>query len=210
LGPADSMALQFFLKGTIIGFSIAAPVGPIGVLCIRRSLSDGRTVGLVTGLGAATADTAYGCIAAFGLTAVSSVLVAQKFWLGIIGGIFLCYLGAKTFFSKPASQEANVRGGGLLPAYLSTFLLTLTNPATILSFIAVFAGLGLGKNSDYLTATAMTTGVFVGSALWWLILSNGVGLLQSRANDKLMRMVNRVSGVIIFGFGIFALATARR
>ena len=108
------MALQFFLKGTIIGFSIAAPVGPIGVLCIRRSLAEGRIVGLVTGLGTATADAAYGCIAAFGLTAVSSILVAQKLWLGLVGGIFLCYLGVKTFFSKPAAREAEVRGAGFV------------------------------------------------------------------------------------------------
>src|SRR5688572_12269534 len=132
------MALEFMFKGLLIGFSIAAPVGPIGVLCIRRSLADGRQVGLATGLGAATADAAYGAVAGFGLTAISSFLVGQRLWLGLLGGIFLCYLGFRTFISRPAEQTAETRSGGLASAYLSTLLLTLTNPMTILSFVAVF------------------------------------------------------------------------
>src|SRR5258708_3105986 len=113
------MPLNFFLRGMAIGFSIAAPVGPIGVLCIRRSLADGWRVGLATGLGAATADAAYGCVAAFGLTAISSFLVNQKVWLGLIGGIFLCYLGIRTFLSKPAHDEVQTATSGLCSAYLS-------------------------------------------------------------------------------------------
>src|SRR5215470_8265867 len=138
------MAFEFLLKGILIGFAIAAPVGPIGVLCIRRSLAEGQRMGLVTGLGAATADAGYGCVAGFGLTAVSGFMVGQKLWLGLLGGLFLLYLGARTFFSKPVDQAAPVAGKGLSSAYLSTFLLTLTNPMTILSFAAVFAGFGLG------------------------------------------------------------------
>src|SRR5512132_2390031 len=122
------MAPSFILKGLAIGFSIAAPVGPIGLLCIRRSLADGRQVGLAIGLGAATADAAYGCVAGFGLTAISSFLVGQRFWLSLLGGLFLCYLGARTFFSEAAQREATVQTNQVLPAYLSTFLLTLTNP----------------------------------------------------------------------------------
>src|SRR5436189_2917705 len=133
------MALNFMLKGLAIGFSIAAPVGPIGVLCIRRSLSEGRQVGLATGLGAATADAIYGCVAAFGLTAVSSALVGHRSWLGFSGGLFLCYLGVRTFISSPAAQVAGTQGRGLLAAYLTTFFLTLTNPMTILPFVAVFS-----------------------------------------------------------------------
>src|ERR1041385_1465797 len=114
------MALNLMLKGVIIGFSIAAPVGPIGVLCVRRSLADGRRIGLAAGLGAATADAIYGGIAGFGLTAVSSFLVGQRFWLGLVGGLYLCYLGVSTFISRPAERPAEVRGGGLLSAYLST------------------------------------------------------------------------------------------
>ena len=160
------MALGFLLKGMAIGFAIAAPVGPIGVLCIRRSLAEGRRIGLTTGLGAATADAAYGCVAAFSLTAISGFLIGQRDWLAFLGGLFLCYLGARTFASKPMEQAAEIRGCGLASAYLSTLLLTLTNPTTILSFVAVFAGFGLGATPDYLDACALVAGVFLGSALW--------------------------------------------
>lgn len=202
------MTPSFLLKGAAIGFSIAAPVGPIGLLCIRRSLAEGQRAGLATGLGAATADAVYGCVAGFGLTAVSSFLVGQRFWLGLVGGGFLCYLGARTFRSSPAEQSAMAGSKGLLSAYLSTFLLTLTNPMTILSFAAVFAGLGLGTSTDYRAACALVAGVFAGSALWWLLLSNGAALLRSRVNSTWIQAVNRVSGVIIFGFGLYALWTS--
>src|ERR1700691_443120 len=163
---AACMALNFLFQGVIIGFSIAAPVGPIGVLCIRRSLAEGRTIGLATGLGAATADAAYGGVAGFGLTVVSGFLVGHRVWLGFLGGLFLCYLGVRTFLSKPSEKAAEVRGGGLLSAYLSTFFLTLTNPMTILSFVAVFAGFGLGASPDYLSASVLVAGAVAGSALW--------------------------------------------
>jgi threonine/homoserine/homoserine lactone efflux protein len=195
----------FLLKGMVIGFSIAAPVGPIGVLCIRRSLAGGSTVGFASGLGAATADATYGCVAAFGLTAISGFLVRQQFWLALVGGIFLCYLGLRTFFAKPAENAAKAQDGNLWTAFSSTFFLTLTNPATILSFVAVFAGFGLGASTDYLTAVALVLGVFLGSALWWLILSGGVGLVRSRMNNTWMRAVNRLSGTILFAFGCYAL-----
>lgn len=202
------MPLSFLIKGVIIGFSIAAPVGPIGVLCIRRSLAEGQRMGLATGLGAATADAVYGCIAGFGLTAVSSFLVGQKAWLGFLGGLFLCYLGVRTFITKPAEKPAEVGGGGLFSAYLSTFFLTVTNPMTILSFIAVFAGFGLGASSDYWSATSLVVGVFIGSGLWWLLLSTGVALFRSRVNSNWMAAVNRASGVIMLAFGLYSLATS--
>jgi len=203
------MLPSFFCKGMLIGLSIAAPVGPIGVLCIRRSLASGRLVGFTTGIGAATADALYGCIAAFGLTAISGFLVGQRFWLGLIGGIFLCYLGVRTFISKPAEQAAEVRGENLSAAYFSTLFLTLTNPMTILSFIAVFAGFGLGISPNYLAASIMVLGVFLGSAMWWLILSSGVAVFRSRVDSTWMRAVNRLSGAIIFAFGAYALAMLR-
>jgi len=204
------MALQLFLKGLILGFAIAAPVGPIGVLCIRRSLADGQLSGFATGLGAATADALYGCVAAFGLTAVSGFLVKQQFWLGLIGGIFLCYLGMRTFFAKARSNEENQKASGLLGAYLSTFFLTITNPMTILSFVAVFAGLGLGTSSEYKLASILVCGVFIGSALWWLLLSGGAALLRSRVGDTFMAVVNRVSGIVIFALGLYSLASVAR
>ena len=201
---------QFFFKGLILGFAIAAPVGPIGVLCIRRSLADGQAAGLATGLGAATADALYGCIAAFGLTAVSDYLVKQRFWLGLIGGLFLCYLGVRTFFTKASDKPAAAKKSGLAGAYLSTFLLTVTNPMTILSFVAVFAGLGLATSSNYVTAASLVAGVFIGSGLWWLLLSGGTALFRSRIGPSLMTWVNRASGVIIVALGAYALVSVLR
>lgn len=199
------MDLAYLLKGLVIGFSIAAPVGPIGVLCIRRSLAEGPRVGFVTGLGAATADASYGAVAAFGLTVISAFLVQHQFWLSLIGGLFLCYLGIRTFLSTPAEAAAQATSRSLLTAYTSTFLLTLTNPATILSFIAVFAGFGLNAASGYLDASVMVAGVFIGSAAWWLFLSFIVGKLRSCLDTHWLQGVNRFSGVILLAFGVWAL-----
>jgi threonine/homoserine/homoserine lactone efflux protein len=202
------MDIRLLLKGLIIGFSIAAPVGPIGVLCIRRTLAQGRACGLVTGLGAATADAFYGSIAAFGLTFISTALVNQQAWLRIVGGAFLVYLGARTFFARPAERTEPAREGGLWAAFGSTFFLTLTNPMTILSFAAVFAGLGaVGASGGYASAGLLVAGVFAGSSFWWLLLSGGTGLLRSRIGGGALRWVNRVSGGVIAGFGLVALAS---
>jgi threonine/homoserine/homoserine lactone efflux protein len=202
------MPITFLLKGLLIGFSIAAPVGPIGVLCIQRTLDRGRIYGFVTGLGAATADGFYGFIAGFGLTIISSFLVAQQQWIRLIGGIFLVYLGLRTLLSKPATKAASIKESNLLSAYASTVFLTLTNPTTILSFAAVFAGIGLGgATRDYLSATILVCGVFLGSALWWFILSGGVNLFRKKFNTQGLRWVNRISGLIILGFGLLALGS---
>jgi len=201
---------SFFLRGLIIGFSIAAPVGPIGVLCIRRTLADGRASGLISGLGAATADAIYGSIAGFGLTFISSLLIRQQGWLRLVGGTFLCYLGLKTFFARPAEQPALAKGNDLLSAYASTFFLTLTNPMTILSFAAIFAGLGVGSASgNYFSAGILVLGVFIGSALWWLILSSGVGMIWKKFNSLGLRWINRISGIIITAFGLFVLLSLK-
>src|SRR3989344_9697373 len=202
------MDISFFIKGLIIGFSIAAPVGPIGVLCIQRTIAYGKTSGLLTGLGAATADGFYGAVAAFGLTVVSSFLVGQQFWFRLIGGAFLLYLGIKTFLSKPAEKAATENHKGLFSDYLSTVFLTLTNPTTILSFVAVFAGLGLGSiNGNTPSAILMVAGVIVGSALWWLILSGGVGLVREKFNMSALAILNKISGTIIFIFAILAFVS---
>jgi threonine/homoserine/homoserine lactone efflux protein len=197
------METNFLIKGVIIGFLIAAPVGPIGVLCIKRSFSKGALSGLLTGLGAATADACYGAIAAFGLTLISDFLIGQKVTLQILGIIFLLYLGIKTFIENPASEaKGKVNGKGLLSDYLTTVGLTLTNPTTIASFVAVFAGIGITAAANYTDATLLVLGVFLGSAAWWLILSNGVGLLRKKANNNLLKWVNRISGTIIVCFAI--------
>jgi len=200
------MSITFMAKGLVIGFSIAAPVGPIGVLCIRRSLRDGMAAGFAAGLGAATADAAYGAVAGFGVTAVSGFLIGHRFWIGLIGGAFLCTLGARAFLSKPASDAAPGRAGGLATAYTSTLLLTLANPATILSFAVIFAAFGLGATIDYPAAASLVLGVFAGSALWWLILSGGTSLVRSRLSPAWMLAVNRVSGAVLIAFGIYAFS----
>jgi len=199
--------LSLFLRGLVIGFSIAAPVGPIGVLCIRRTLADGRAHGLVSGLGAATADAFFGTITAIGLTFVADFLINQQNWLRLLGGLFLLYLGVKTFLSKPAEQAANVKNQrGLWGAYFSTLLLTLTNPLTILSFAAIFAGLGPGASSQYtLGALLIVIGVFTGSCAWWLILVTATGLFRSAFTPARLGWVNRLSGVIIVAFAIVIL-----
>lgn len=189
----------------VIGLSIAAPVGPIGVLCIRRTLAAGRVAGLASGLGAATADAIYGCMAAFGLTFVSGFLISRQAWLSLVGGLFLCWLGSRTFRAKPAAVSRDAGDAGLAAAYASTFFLTLTNPMTILSFAVVFAGLGVGAAGGYAGALLTVFGVFCGSALWWLMLSFGVGLLRGQIDQPKMVLINRISGIIIVGFGVLAL-----
>jgi threonine/homoserine/homoserine lactone efflux protein len=199
--------LSFLLKGFLIGFAIAAPVGPIGILCIRRTLSDGRVTGFLSGLGAASADMSYGAIAAFGLTAVQELLVGAQFWLHLLGGLFLIYLGIRTFIAKPPNKTITAATNqGFLQAYLSTLGLTLTNPATIISFTVIFAGLRLGEtHANFLSAGSLVAGVFLGSTAWWLTLSSLVGLVRDRFTPVWMMWVNRAAGTIISCFGLIAL-----
>ena len=199
------MLSGFYLQGLIVGFSIAAPVGPIGVLCIQRSLTKGRISGLVSGVGAATADAVYGSIAGFGITFVSVFLVNQQVWIRLVGGFFLVYLGLRIWRSAPKSPGASAGNRGLARDYASTFALTLSNPLTIISFAAMFAGLGLaGAGGNYVAAIALVTGVFSGSALWWVVLSTGVGFFRAKLRSGGMRWVNRVSGTIVIVFGLAA------
>ena len=200
------MDVTFLLRGLVIGFSIAAPVGPIGVICIRRTLAECRASGFASGLGAATADAVYGCVAGLGLTFFSNILINQQTWLRFIGGLFLCYLGIKTFLAKPVERAPSYKGSGLIGAYTSTFFLTLTNPMTIISFSAIFAGLGLAStNGNYGSAGVLVLGVFSGSALWWLILCCSVGVFREKFDPRGLQWVNIISGTIISGFGLVAL-----
>ena len=198
-----------FLRGLVFGFSIAATVGPIGILCIQRTLTRGWLVGLLSGLGAATADATYGVLAASGVTLISGILVDQAFWFKLVGGLFLVYLGVTHWRSRLAEKAVLSEGQGLLGAYLSTVALTLTNPLTIASFAAVFAGLGLASAAGSpVAAIALVLGVFVGSALWWLVLSSGVSLLRTKFNAQSLQWVNKVSGLVLIVFGIVALFSA--
>jgi threonine/homoserine/homoserine lactone efflux protein len=200
--------LSILLGGIVIGLSVAAPVGPIGILCIQRTLNKGRTSGLVSGLGAASADAMYGTVAAFGLTAISSLLISEKDLIQLAGGIILLYLGLRTgFLPKVEQLTATVGEQGRGGDYTSTLLLTLANPVTIIFFTAVFAGLGIaGTGGNYLYSGLLVLGVFTGSALWWLVLSSAVDALRGRFNRSRLRWLDRVSGGIILVFGIVAIA----
>ncbi|EDX87318.1 translocator protein, LysE family [Synechococcus sp. PCC 7335] len=220
------MLIFVLLRGIAMGLAIAAPVGPIALLCIRRTIDKGRLVGVLSGLGAATADGLYGMVAAFGLTAVSEFLVGYSNWLRIGGGLFLCYLGLTTFLSRGSTQPlssstSNLDESSLLispasspslfSAYTTTLALTLTNPATILSFVAIFAGLGITQ-SAYLDSVTLVFGVFTGSILWWLVLVSGVAYLRDRLTPERLfrfnRFSSRVFGLLIIGFGVVALVSA--
>lgn len=202
------MLLSLLLKGTLIGLSIAMPVGPIGMLCIRNSLSWGTRYGFMTGMGAAAADTLYGALAGFGVAALTTLLISYQFVFQLVGGLFLCYLGLMTFRAKNVKDGLESAPSGMLRLFLTTFFLTLTNPMTILSFIGIYAGLGVGVEAhDLQAAFLLTSGVFLGSALWWLALSSGTALLKNRFNLAHSHWLNRLSGSILLGFGIAALFT---
>lgn len=202
---------MLILQGILLGFSIAAPVGPIGVLCIRRTLAEGRLIGFLSGLGAASADMLYGAAAAFGLTAVTNLLIEQQGYLRAAGGLFLLHLGLRTFFARPAGAAAPLANGGRpgvrLAAYFSTFFLTLTNPMTILSFLGMFSAiLPAGGTLRAADSAGLVLGVFLGSAAWWLALSGLVGFLREKFTPAWMVWVNRLSGAVVAGFGLVVLA----
>jgi|CXWL01.1.fsa_nt_gi threonine/homoserine/homoserine lactone efflux protein len=197
--------MVFFAKGLLFGFLLAATVGPMWVLCFRRTLAQGALAGFVSGMGIAAADGLYGAVAAFGLTAISGFLLQQSFWIGLVGGIFLVYLGVKTLLAKPEMNGAPVEKIGHWRAFLSTLGLTLANPPTILAFAAIFAGLGLVA-SDYASASLVVLGVFIGSAGWWILLAAGAGWLRERIGPRLLRTINIVSGLSILGFAAWQFA----
>ena len=201
----------FFIKGIAFGFVLAATVGPMWVLCLRRTLAAGALVGFASGMGIAVADALYGAVAAFGLAAASSFLLGHGFWIGLVGSAFLLWLGAKTLLAKPVPIEAGKEPAEssarrLAAAFFSTLGLTLANPPTILAFAAIFAGLGLAANADYAIAAAVVAGVFLGSAGWWVILAASAGRLRSRLGPDWMRAINVVSGLTILGFAAWQLA----
>src|SRR5258705_7448883 len=185
-----------FLKGLAFGFVLAATVGPMWVLCFRRTVEQGALAGLASGMGIAVADGLYGAVAAFGLTAVSGFLLEHRLWIGLAGAAFLLYLGTKSLLAKPKELSAeNTERTGLLAAFLSTLGLTLTNPPTILAFPAIFAGLGLAAGTDYAAAAWIVLGVFLGSAAWWIILAARAGPVRGRVGPAVVRPAHVHSGL---------------
>jgi len=205
--PARFMDLHPLVKGTIIGFAIAAPVGPVGVLCIRRALADGRLAAFVAGLGAAVADTFYGAVAAWGLTLVTDFLMQHRMALSLGGGAFLVYLGWRTFRARSELLPTPETHIGLMRDFVSTFLITLTNPATILAFMAVFASVSAVhvRNPVSLDTTLLILGVFFGSAAWWGVLSAAASAVRSHFTPLWLRWLNRGSGIVLALFGIGVL-----
>ncbi|HMO46449.1 MAG TPA: LysE family transporter [Rubrivivax sp.] len=191
-----------FAQSLLIGLSIAAPVGPIGLLVIQRTLQRGARVGLATGLGAAAADALYGAVGAFGVTRLIDALAGARVPLALGGGAFLLWLAWRIWHSAPATQPAQAGGGAGLPAcFAGSFALTLSNPATIFSFIAVFGTLGARVAGG--SPWTMIAGVLAGSALWWLLLSTAVGRLRTRFDARVQAWVNRASALLLAGFALW-------
>lgn len=202
------MLLVFLLKGIAVGIVLAVPVGPVGVMCVRRTIFEGKRAGFVSGLGAATADALFGSIAAFGLTFVSDWLIGYHQWLRIAGGCYLLYVGGSALLAEPeAKQSSEPDAEGLLRDFLSTFALTLTNPITILAFLGIFSALGLsGADATFTRAAMMVLGVWLGSLLWWLVLTFGLGSRFRSFEARHLRRINRASGTILLLSGAGLLA----
>jgi len=202
------LLLVFLLKGIAVGIVIAVPVGPVGVMCVRRTIFEGKLAGLVSGLGAATADALFGCIAAFGLTFVSDWLIGYHQWLRVAGGCYLLYLGGSALLAEPeVKQSSEPDAEGLLRDFLSTFALTLTNPITILVFFGIFSALGfIGEDAIFFRAAILVFGVWFGSLLWWLTLTFGLGSLFRSFEARHLKWINRASGIILFLSGAGLLA----
>ena len=201
------MELTYFLKGILIGFAMAVPIGPIGIMCIRKTLTEGRLRGMIIGFGAATADMLYGSVAAFGLTIISNTLFSERVWIRLVGGTLILFLGVRTFRAHPSDPKLHINSSGILRSYLSTVFLTLTNPLTIFAFIAVFAALGLGKGLGYFSASTLVAGIFIGSSLWFFSLSSGVTLFRNKLDLVGLQWVNRIAGILIIISGVIAIVS---
>lgn len=201
------MDLIFFLKGIFIGFAMAVPIGPIGIMCIRKTLTEGRLRGLIIGLGAATADLLYGCVAAFGITFISNIIITEKIWIRLVGGGLLLFLGVRTFRAQPADPKFHIHSSSIIGSYLYTVFLTLTNPLTIFVFIAVFAALGIVNEAIIFSGSALVLGVFIGSLLWFLFLSSAVILFRRKLDLVGLRWVNRIAGLLIIVSGVIAFVS---
>lgn len=199
------MDLELFVRALVVGYVVAAPVGPVNLVCIHRTLHIGRMNGFVAGVGGAVADGLFAVIAAFGLTAISDWMLSHDGWMRLFGGIFLIALGVRTCFTEPHDRSMKADEGSIPHAMAGTFLLTVTNPITILGFATVFASTGLAGDGSFSTAAVTVAGVFGGSVAWWLTLALLVGLLRGKLESRGLRLINQISGVAIVCFGLWAL-----
>jgi threonine/homoserine/homoserine lactone efflux protein len=201
--------LDLLLRGVLAGLAIAIPVGPVNILCISRTIANGRAAGIISGLGAATADTFYGAIAGFSISLVINFLIREKFWIRLVGGALLIAIGLVYWFKHPKSlkeeQEESTHS-----AYVTTLLLTLTNPTTVLSYLAVLAALRLGESRPWTLTLFLVLGIFTGSMIWWIVLAMGAGHFRDRFNDRAVVWMNRIAAFAIGGFGLFTMLLARK
>ena len=197
-----------FLKSILVGLGIAVPMGPVGVLCVRRTLTHGPLLGLTSGLGAAFADCLYGAVAAFGLAAVENWIVDHGEWFRLLGGLFLIVLGFWNMAKGPNERRGYEGSSNLLWAFCSTFALTLANPVTLLAFAAIFAALGLaGSVTSSLDATVLVSGVFVGASVWWIGLAGVVLALRRHVTPSWMKRIHYGSAMIVIAFGCYAVGS---
>jgi threonine/homoserine/homoserine lactone efflux protein len=200
------MSLEFLPWGIIIGLVMAAPIGPVNIICIRRALTKGPMNGFVVGLGAAAADGFFGALAAFGLAGLTGIIEEFNGWVEVLGGIALLVIAAKLWFSHPHADDVQDTFKDLIKAATGTFLLTMTNPLTVLGFVAIFVGLGLGEmGRNFMNASLISIGILLGSCLWWFIISFGSAKISKGLSDKGLEVINHISAVVIFIFGIIAI-----
>lgn len=202
------MEFFFLLKGLIIGFAMSVPIGPIGVMCLRKTLAEGNSRGLIIGLGSATADSLYAGIAAFGITHISDLIASQHFWMGLVGGGLLLFLGIRMLRAKRKDPIAPFPAKGMPGSYISAFLIAVTNPVTVFAFIAVFAVFRLGHELTTISAGILVLGVFTGSCIWFLTLSYVATHFRTKLNSSGLRWVNRISGVFVILSGVIALVSS--
>lgn len=196
---------NLFVTGLIVGFCLAAPVGPIAVLCVQRTMSYGKLAGFLSALGAAAADALYGSLAAFGVTVISAFLMDHRLLFQRLGGAILCVLGARLLLLKPPQGQRET-DRGLLGDVFSTLVLTLTNPMTFIAFVAIFATLGVGAVRGHSLLTAeLVGGVFVGSGAWFTFLVALVNLFRHRFRYETLVLINRATGIFVLGVGVFYL-----
>ena len=195
----------FFIKGLIIGFAMAVPIGPVGIMCIRKTLAEGHSRGLIIGIGSATADALFGSMAAFGLTFISDAITAHQFWLRLVGGAVLLFLGVRTFYAQPKDPKIRYESTGVFRSFFYAFFLVITNPVTIFAFVAVFAAFGLGHTMNILSASILVLGVFLGSCLWFITLSYVATFFREKLDKNGFRWVNRIAGILILISGVIAL-----
>ncbi len=197
-------SIELLLRGTLCGLIIAAPVGPVNVLCLQRTIAKNWRSGLVSGFGSALADSIYGAVAAFSISFVIAFLIREEFWIRLFGGIVLVAIGIWYYFRRPASLEEERRKNGHSD-WVSTFLLTLTNPTTVLSFLAVLAVLRLGREREWFLTLFVVLGIFCGSMLWWVILTSIANRFRDKVNDRSLLWMNRMGGLAIGLFGVITL-----